>query len=146
LLVLGASGAMSYLKLAKQIAAQRAPNPAEPGGARPTTLRPGDAGFATTVASLIGTPLDVFETQGASLDVRVPWWPETLWFVPTTNVAERLGAGGIARHRIWTAGELLQLLSGIPLASETLTALMVTRREFGGEVVGILPIGEKRVP
>ncbi len=102
-------------------------------GVEPVTpLRP-----AADVARLTAMPLSVFAREGQLLEVRVPWWPETLYFVPSQRDAEALRGEGIRRHRVWTADELLSLLEGPPYAPGTLRIVIVARREFGGEVIAV---------
>src|SRR5262245_47608995 len=55
--------------------------------------------------------LDEFGVRGACLEVRVHWLPVTLWMVPSDQDAERLVRDGISRGRIWTATELVNLMS-----------------------------------
>src|SRR5262245_41562019 len=40
------------------------------------------------VRRLLMAPLDAFRRSGQALEVRVPWWPTTLFFVPTPRDAE----------------------------------------------------------
>jgi len=92
---------------------------------------------ATLVARLLDMPLDVFAREGQPLEVRVSpeCWPQTLWFVPDLRHAEALWREGIAPERLWTASELIALLGGAPWTPGALRVVMVTRREFAGEVV-----------
>ena len=60
------------------------------------------------VARVLGLPLPQLDRL---LEVRVSWLPVTLWFVPGEAQTEGLLAEGVSRGRIWTAGELLDLLS-----------------------------------
>jgi hypothetical protein len=90
-------------------------------------------------AFLLALPLDHFAREGQPLEVRVPWWPETLWFVPGERDLAALRRQGVAPHRIWTAGELRMLLEGADRTAETLKVVMVLRREFDGEVVAVRP-------
>jgi hypothetical protein len=125
---------VAYLDLAKDIEVRLAT-----GGPPPTReLRVGDPGFAHAVTTSVWTPLDGREDAGVLLEVRVPWWPDTLWFVPVARDADRLSADGVARHRVWTFRELVSFLEGFPLDPTSLSALMVVRREFNGEVVGLI--------
>jgi hypothetical protein len=87
--------------------------------------------------------LGVFARDGRPLELRVSWWPVTLFFVPDQYHAQALCSEGIKRERIWTAGELLNLLRGSSYAPEALRMIMVARREFGGEVVQVLRGGEE---
>ncbi len=131
---------MSYLDLAKQIEARLAaadvPTLLPPQPTR--DLRPGQPEFAEALAAMADTALTEFERSNVLLEVRVRWWPETLWFVGGAPDAERLAADGVARHRIWTANELIALLAG-SLGSYELSTLMVARREFNGDVVAMIP-------
>ena len=90
------------------------------------------------LAFLLALPLDHFARKGQPLEVRVPWWPESLWFVPTDRELAALRREGVAPQRIWTAGELAALLKG-EWTEETLRVLMVVRRELGGEAVAVRP-------
>src|SRR5215467_4429007 len=45
----------------------------------------------------------------ALFEIRVAWWPETLWLVPADRDASALVREGIARCRIWTHAELASL-------------------------------------
>jgi hypothetical protein len=102
-------------------------------GVQPTLSR------SSEVSRLIAMPFDVFALQGQPLEVRVTWWPATLWFVPDVRHAEALREEGVTRERVWTASELLSLLGGAPWTAETLRLVMITRREFDGEVVAAHP-------
>jgi tubulysin polyketide synthase-like protein len=100
------------------------------------------AALAELIHSLLAMPIDVFALEGQPLEVRVPWWPgETLFFVPSPRDAEWLHrTEGIAPHRCWTATELSSLLQSDPsVTPEHLILLMVARREFDGEIVGVRP-------
>jgi len=70
-------------------------------------LRPGDAGFAETVARLVAMPLDRYAHEGAPLEIQVPRLEQTLWFVPDARQAEGMIFEGVSRGRIWTAEELM---------------------------------------
>lgn len=93
---------------------------------------------------LLAIPLTRFAQEGAPLEIRVPWWPATLFFVPDLRHAEALGREGISHERVWTDRELLGLLSGQPSTSEALRVIMAVRREFAGEVVVMRPAGSER--
>jgi len=84
-------------------------------------------------------PLDVFARQGQPLEVRVPWWPETLFFVPGVRDGESLWRGGVGRERIWTASELIRFVEVLGLTPEALRVVMVARQEFAGEIVEVRP-------
>ena len=70
-------------------------------------------------------------------EIRVAWWPDTLWFVPADRDATGLVRERVARCRIWTHAELASVTG--PLEPDALRAIMVARREFDGQVVGSRP-------
>jgi hypothetical protein len=74
-----------------------------------------------------------FETQDHALQVRVPWLPESLWFVPSSAKATILSQEGISRGRIWTAKELRNLLEVGEVTPEALRTLTQIKQEFGAE-------------
>lgn len=93
---------------------------------------------AHTGVDVLNMPLDRFGREGAPVEIRVPWWPEaTMWFVPQERDKAGLVAEGIGAHRVWTAAELIQVLTLAPLAAQTLTTIMRAREAFDGEVVGV---------
>lgn len=88
-------------------------------------------------ADLLGMPLDVFAREGQPLEVRVPWAPVTLWFCPDARHAEILVSNGVSRGRIWTAAELMDLLSPADLAPEAARVFALAKLEFDGDVVAV---------
>lgn len=80
-------------------------------------------------------PLDVFKTDGALLEVSVPWLDVTLWFVPTKDDANVLLEEGVTRGRIWTSGELMDLMTAAPLTGETVRTIALAKIEFDGDVI-----------
>jgi hypothetical protein len=86
---------------------------------------------------LLNMPLHVFAQEGQPLEVRVApeCWPDTLRLAPDLRHAQGLWREGVARERVWIASELIALLGGAPWTAETLRVVMVTRSEFGGEVI-----------
>jgi hypothetical protein len=93
------------------------------------------------VDRLRAMPLDTFQREGQPLEIRVAWWPDTLFFVPSVADMEALRLGGVAAHRVFTAAELLVLLGtpGCTVTVDDLRMVMVARREFDGEVVAVIP-------
>jgi len=83
---------------------------------------------------LLSQPVDL--TDG-SYEIRVAWWPETLWLVPADRDASALVREGIGRHRIWTHAELASVIG--PLEPDALRTIMLARREFDGQVVESRP-------
>jgi hypothetical protein len=86
---------------------------------------------------LLAMPLDLFAREGQLLEVSVPWLAETLWLVPGGADAERLAWEGVNRGRIWTAGELTDLLSASGRSPDGVRAVALAKLELGGEVVEV---------
>lgn len=120
---------MSYLALARQAAARSRGLP------RPSRAE----GAPVAPADLLSVSMNGFAEADCVLEVRVTWWPDTLCFVPAVQDAEALWREGVSRERVWTAHELLVLLSGPPPAPDGLRIIMIARREFAGEVVEARP-------
>lgn len=121
---------------AELLALLREPTPPAPDPVG--TLRAGGQGFAESVALLLRLPLARFAEAPTSLEVWVPWHPETLWFVPgETDVATRM-AEGIGRGRVWTARELADLLALSPTPAQARTVARA-KLELVGEVVEVRP-------
>ncbi len=91
------------------------------------------------LARLLGMPLDLFAREGSPIEVRVPWLPVTLGFVPTEADAEALAREGASRGRIWTARELMNLLAIDEITTEEVKTIASAKLEFGGEVVEVRP-------
>jgi hypothetical protein len=112
--------------------------PPSPCHASPPASAPVDP-VTADLAHLLPMPLDCFAREGQPIEIRVRWWPETLFFVPSPRDAEALCREGIGRARIWTAGELTGLLSASPLTTAALLTVMRAREMFAGEVVEARP-------
>ncbi len=79
---------LSYVELAKKVVARHgARTSASPAG-------DGDAAEVPDLDQLLGMKLLRFAQEGSLLEIRVPWWPVTLFFVPDRRDAEALGARG----------------------------------------------------
>jgi hypothetical protein len=111
------------------------------GAASIAPFRSGVPGFAETVAHLLGLPLARFAEAGQMLEVRVPWLPVTLWFVPDEPAVAMLLGEGLSRGRIWTAGELLDLLRIPDLTTARGRTVALAKLGFDGEVVTVRPEG-----
>ena len=83
----------------------------------------------------------VFARAGASLEVRVPWLDVTLWMVPADRDAVALMAEGVGRGRIWTAAELMQLMSIADRTPERVKTLTHAKLEMDGEITEVRPRG-----
>ena len=86
------------------------------------------------VTQMLKMPLDHFEREGCPLEVRVPWFSETLWFAPGQADAARLIQHGVGRGRIWTANELMDLLRLEGLSPEQVQTIAWAKLLFEGQV------------
>ena len=86
---------------------------------------------------LLGMPLDVFESKSSILKIRVPFLVVTLFFVSTSNEVKTLSKEGISRGRIWTARELIDLLSIPMLTQDNLTSVARAKVIFDGDLAEI---------
>jgi hypothetical protein len=125
---------MSYLDIAKQARARlRAEGLArEKGGKGEEAPRHVDEALP-----FLGMPLDVFASAEACLEVRVPWLRVTLWIAPDERHAEQLFLDGIARGRVWTASELINLMSVQSLTPHALKTIALAKLEMGGDIVSV---------
>lgn len=122
-------------KLVGRLAGGRGGGTARPADGSPTPLRPGDAGFAEAVALLGAMPLDEFAREGGTLEVRVPWLGETLWFAPDEGHAEALFREGVSRGSIWTARELMKFMALPEQARMALPTLALAKLMVAGELI-----------
>lgn len=117
------------------------PSPAPLGGT-PVLPGPPAAPSATDAAAglrerLIELPLDAFAKAGHCLEVRVPWAPDALWFVPTEADAETLAREGIHRGRIWTATELRDVLAIPGITKAQARTIAQTKLAVEGDMVAV---------
>jgi hypothetical protein len=96
-------------------------------------------GASGPVHALLLMRLDTFAAHGQPIEIRVPWWTQTLWFVPDEPHARHLEAEGVSRGRIWTAGELMDLLTVRDQPAARMAA--IAKLEFDGEVTEVRPRG-----
>ena len=111
---------MSYRRLAEQAEARF----------RAAALDP------VEVARVLGLPLDQLDRM---LEIRVRWLPVTLWFVPTETDAEALLAEGVSRGRIWTVGELVDVLSLPSITPAGVRTVARAKLAFDGDAVAVRP-------
>jgi hypothetical protein len=78
--------------------------------------------------------LDEFATRGALLELRVAWLPTTLWLVPVERDVAALMREGVSRGRIWTAGELRNLMTLSPRTPATVSTLAHAKLAVDGEI------------
>jgi hypothetical protein len=93
------------------------------------------------VTPLLAMSLDVFARADALLEVRVPWLDGTLWMVPTDQDGDRLMAEGVSRGRIWTAGELIQLMAFGDRTPETAKTITHAKLAVDGQITEVRPRG-----
>ncbi len=138
---------MSYLQLAKDAAARRRMDlpryESNEGHERSTAAcgigRVGHDVHATHALPFLGMRLDEFQSQGALLNIRVPWLSATLWMVPGEQDVATLVDEGVSRGRIWTSRELIDLFSGSEVTLDHIKTVALAKLEFAGEVVEVRP-------
>jgi hypothetical protein len=122
-------------ELVGRLTAGRDREPRRPAGGTLADLRPGDAGFAETVARLVAMPLDRYAREGAPLEIQVPWLGQTLWFVPDERQAEATISEEVPRGRIWTAEELMRV---VPVASrDVVQTIAIAKLTLDGDVTEV---------
>lgn len=89
---------------------------------------------SATIETVLTMPLDRFEREGAPMEIRVHWFDETLWFVPSAAEAEGLVKEGVHRGRIWTAQELRDLLAIPGVMREQVKQVAMAKAIFEGTV------------
>lgn len=85
-------------------------------------------------SDLLAMPLGVFQQEGQPMEIRVPWWLDTIWFAPGEADVETLTKTGVSRSRIWTARELLDLLEIPGITPEQVKKIATAKRIFEGTV------------
>jgi hypothetical protein len=91
---------------------------------------------------LLCMSLEEFEQGDLSMEVAVPWLPETtLWFVPTAAHADVLLHEGTPRGRIWTAGELRDLHTSVGLDHDAIERIGSLKAALDCDIVGVLDTG-----
>lgn len=86
------------------------------------------------VAQLLSMPLDRFEREGAPMEIKIPWFDKTLWFVPGEAEAGDLVKEGVHRGRIWTGKELRDLLAIPSMTREPVKKVATAKAIFEGTV------------
>jgi hypothetical protein len=89
------------------------------------------------VARILGLQIPQLDRM---VEIRVPWLPVTLWFVPGPAEVEILVAEGVTRGRIWTSLELLQALAIPDITTAGVRRLAEAKLEFNGEITRIRAI------
>jgi hypothetical protein len=93
-----------------------------------------------TLASILTMPLDQYAREGSPLEVRVPGLVSAmLWFVADARHAESLVTEGISRGRIWTAHELMDLMTLRALTPEQVSLIAMTKLVFDGSLEEVRP-------
>ena len=88
-----------------------------------------------------GTPVDFGPTE-----LKVAWLPLTLWIVPDEIAGTTLAAEGISRGRIWTAGELADILKIPGITHDQARMIAHAKLEFDGDVVEVRPAQPPKAP
>ena len=92
---------------------------------------------AVDVVAMLAMPLDQFAREGQCLEIRVSWFPETLWFVPDERDAAALACEGVGRGRVWTARELAELMALSGGTPKTVRTLALAKCVIDGDIVEV---------
>jgi hypothetical protein len=87
---------------------------------------------------ILAMPLDEFASNGKLLEVRVSWLNVTLWFVPEERDAESLVRDGVGRGRMWTAAELMDVMTISERTSEEPQAIALAKLAFDGDIAEVV--------
>jgi hypothetical protein len=98
------------------------------------------------IVALLGMSLAEFERGECGIEIRVEWFPKGIWFVPTEVDAVQLVSEGENRGRIWTASELIDLLTTPGLELEDVRTIQAIKEEFDGHLAGVRKAGKQHAP
>jgi hypothetical protein len=104
------------------------------------TLRTHKADLLTALSvesRVLEMPLPQFEREGCPIEIRVPSFPETLWFVPGSKERDALLIQGIRYGRIWTARELMEVWQAPAPKPGHAQSLARIKVEFDAEVLTV---------
>ena len=89
------------------------------------------------VREFLEMTLGEFQKWDHAVEVAVPWLSETLWFVPGPDQVDMLLGEGVARGRIWTAGELSDLINLPGVTRQDIENIGRLKAGFGAEVLSV---------
>ncbi len=95
---------------------------------------------------LLDLHLSRFAVEGRAIEVQVPWWDETIWFVAGAGDVQVLLEAGVGRGRIWTAAELQQIAALDGLADPELQLISRIKAAFGCTVLEAVALGPDPPP
>ena len=93
-------------------------------------------------AQVLEMSLEEFEHAGFSIEIRVPWLPHTLWWVPRAEHVAGLQLHNVERGRVYTAKELNNLTSVLNSGEngrEDLRRLVQLKLKLSAEFVTVEP-------
>ncbi|MCP3998945.1 MAG: hypothetical protein GY722_28365 [bacterium] len=88
-------------------------------------------------STLLDLTIKEFSRKRYAIELRVDWLDETIWVVPTISAARQLVREGISRGRVWTAGELLDLLRIDDLQNTEARRIARLKAVFGLEILSV---------
>jgi hypothetical protein len=103
------------------------------------TDRTRTAPVVVDLTEILAMPLDRFARDGQCLEIRVPWLDVTLWFVPEERDAAAIARTGAGRGRVWTASELMMLMTLPDRTSAIVRRLALAKIEVDGELSDVRP-------
>ena len=93
----------------------------------------------TAEAEILEMSLLEFERDGCPIEVRVPWLPETLWWVPRAEHVEDMVRHHVQRGRVYTARELTNL-PNLPTGDESradLRRIACLKAKLDGQILSV---------
>ena len=120
---------MSYLDLARRAVAQRCERSAKVPPCETTT---------SDVDAILSLPLDLFAAGREVVELRVSYLDVTLFFVSSHREASLLVGDGIGRGRIWTAGELIDVLSAPGITRNDVVTIATAKLAMAGEIAYVV--------
>jgi len=118
------------------------PEVAEPCAPQRPSQSPPKEKARHSTDSLAELSLSEFAEQDVALELRVEWLDQTLWWVPRTEHVDQFLKQGVARGRIWTARELMDLADLPGRTRDDIEKIARLKLAFGAEIESVGPASD----
>jgi hypothetical protein len=98
------------------------------------------------ISWIASMPLSEFERQHRALELRLEWWHETVWLVPSALVGNSLLREGVFAGRIWSVRELADLLAVPGRSSRDISSIAKLKLAFDAEIVSVVQDNKPEAP